>query len=72
MYIVAIAWLFTAFMLSLGQTSIVAGVLSFLLWGPLPLALLLWLVGTPARQRHRAHRDDKDAQAPNADRDHAA
>lgn len=70
MYIVAIAWLFTAVMLSLGQPSLVAGVLSFVFWGPLPLALLLWLVGTPGRHRNARRKRSAQAQA-NTDKDTA-
>ncbi|MEN3109679.1 hypothetical protein ACFONG_13960 [Uliginosibacterium paludis] len=57
MYIIAIAWLFTASLLSIGQSSVVAGVLTFLFWGLLPLCLLLWLIGTPARLRRKARRE---------------
>lgn len=57
MYIIAIAWLFTASLLSIGQSSVVAGVLTFLFWGLLPLCLLLWLIGTPARLRRKARQE---------------
>ncbi len=56
MYIIAIAWLFTAALMTLGQTSVVAGVLTFFFWGLAPLGLLLWLIGTPARLRSKARR----------------
>ena len=58
MHIIAIAWLFVAFMLSVGQNSVVTGVLVFLFWGPLPLALVLWLLNTPARRRSMRMRDE--------------
>lgn len=54
MYIVAIAWLFTALLLSIGQPSLIAALLTLLFWGILPLCLLLWLIGTPARLRRKA------------------
>lgn len=53
MYIVAIAWLYVVLMMSLTERSAVAGVATFLLYGLAPLALFLWLVGTPARRRRR-------------------
>lgn len=53
MYIVAIAWLYVVLMMSITERSIVAGVATFLLYGVAPLALFLWLVGTPARRRRR-------------------
>lgn len=54
MYIVAIAWLYVTLLMALAETGIVAGVLTFLFYGLLPLALLLWLAGTPARRRRRS------------------
>lgn len=53
MYIVAIAWLYVTLMMSITEASIVAGVLTFLFYGLLPCALLLWIIGTPQRHRNR-------------------
>lgn len=59
MYIVAIAWFFVAIMIAVTQTSLTAGVLSLLGWGIVPLCLMLWIVGTPARlHRKRAASND--------------
>ena len=54
MYIVAIGWLYVVLMMALTETSITAGILTFLFYGLAPLALFLWLVGTPARRRRLA------------------
>jgi len=54
MYIVAIGWLFVVLMVALTETSVTAGLLSFFFYGLAPLALFLWLVGTPARRRRLA------------------
>lgn len=56
MYIVAIAWLYVTLMMALTEPSITAGVLTFLFYGLLPCALLLWLIGTPQRRRNRSMR----------------
>lgn len=53
MYIIAIAWLYVVLMMSLTETSVVAGVMTFCFYGLLPLSLVLWLLGTPARRRRR-------------------
>lgn len=53
MYIVAIAWLYVTLLMALTETSITAAVLTFLFYGLLPCALLLWLLGTPQRWRDR-------------------
>lgn len=51
MYIVAIAWLYVTVLMAASETTLIAGFLSFLFYGFLPLALLLWLFGTPQRRR---------------------
>jgi len=53
-YIVAIAWIYVTLMVSIMQPTVFRGVVTFLGVGLGPLALLLWLVGTPARRRRRA------------------
>ena len=53
MYIVAIAWLYVTLMMALTEPSIIAGILTFVFYGLLPCALLLWLIGTPQRRRNK-------------------
>ncbi|MBO9535107.1 hypothetical protein [Herbaspirillum sp.] len=53
MYIVAIAWLYVVFMMSITEQSAVAGVTTFLLYGVFPLTVVLYLMGTPQRKRNR-------------------
>ena len=53
MYIVAIAWIYVTLLMSLAERSFVAGVATFVLYGLMPLALFLWLVGTPERRRRK-------------------
>ncbi len=54
MYIVAIGWLYVVLMMALTESGVTAGILTFLFYGLAPLALFLWLVGTPARRRRSA------------------
>lgn len=60
MYIVAIAWLYVVLMMALTENSVVAGVATFALYGLAPLALFLWLVGTPQRRRNRRSAGEPD------------
>ncbi|MBG7620652.1 hypothetical protein I5R65_14380 [Herbaspirillum sp. AP02] len=53
MYIVAIAWLYVVFMMSITEQSAIAGVATFLLYGIIPLTVVLYLMGTPQRKRNR-------------------
>jgi hypothetical protein len=62
MYLVAIAWLYVTLMMAVGeataaQGSIVGGLLTFVLYGALPVSLALYLLGTPARRRLRRARE---------------
>ena len=57
MYIVAIAWIYVVLMMSITEESAVAGVMTFLLYGVLPLTIILYLMGTPQRKRDRQRAD---------------
>ncbi len=57
MYIIAIAWIYVVLLMALTEPSWVAGVATFLLYGALPLSVLLYLMGTPQRRRNRARRE---------------
>lgn len=60
MYIVAIAWIFTSLLLAVSQPSLLAALLTLFFWGALPLGLVLWLVGTPARLRRKARSQSRN------------
>jgi hypothetical protein len=53
MYIVAIAWLYVTVLMAATEPSLVAGILTFVFYGLLPCALILWLFGTPQRRRRK-------------------
>jgi len=59
-YIVAIGWLFVIMMMAITSTSFLSGVATLLCYGILPLAMFLWIVGTPQRRRRAASRDAVD------------
>jgi len=54
MYMIAIAWIYVTLLMAATEPSITAGVLTFSIYGLVPLALFLWLFGTPQRNRQRA------------------
>lgn len=64
MYIVAIAWIYVLLMVSIMQPTVFRGVVTFIGAGLGPLALLLWLIGTPARRRRARKQAEQDLQAP--------
>jgi hypothetical protein len=56
MYIIAIGWMFVVVCMAATEattSSIVGGLVTLLVYGLLPLALFLWLFGTPQRRRDR-------------------
>jgi biotin transporter BioY len=50
-FIIAIGWLYVVLLMALTERNIVAGVLTFVLYGLLPLTAVLYIMGTPARRR---------------------
>jgi membrane protein implicated in regulation of membrane protease activity len=60
MYIIAIAWIYVTLLMALTETNVTAGILTFALYGLMPLALLLWLFGAPMRRRRREQDDEAD------------
>lgn len=55
MYIVAIAWMYVVMMVSFLQPTVFRGLVTFFGAGIFPLALLLFLIGTPQRRRNKQH-----------------
>ena len=67
MYIIAIGWLYVTVLVALNEASVVAGMVSFLFYGLLPCALLLWLGGSRARRQRQRYRELLAAQRANDD-----
>lgn len=58
MYLLALAWLYVVVMMALAeasssQGSVLGALITFVLYGVLPLGLLLYLMGTPHRRAAR-------------------
>ena len=56
MYIVPIAWLYVALMMAVAEATspigtVLGAVITFLLYGVLPITLVVYVMGTPARKR---------------------
>jgi len=54
MYIVAIAWVYVVLLMAITETSIVAGVMTFVFYCVFPLTILLYLMRAAQRKRQRA------------------
>lgn len=53
MHIVAIGWLYVVLMMSITEDTVVAGVLTLVLYGMLPVAIMLYISGSKQRKRKR-------------------
>lgn len=56
MYIVPIAWLYVVVMMSVTEATnsngtVLGAIITFVLYGVLPIALVMYLMGTPGRKR---------------------
>ncbi len=68
MYLVAIGWLYVVLMMALAeamstQGSVLGAVITFVFYGVLPLALVMYILATPARRRLREAAEAAEAAA---------
>ena len=73
MYLVAIAWLYVALMMAVAeatstQGTVLGAIVTFVLYGALPLALVLYLMTAPARRKARRAREAAEWEAERAAR----
>ncbi|MDH4481296.1 MAG: hypothetical protein QE279_01140 [Rhodoferax sp.] len=75
MYLIPIAWLYVTLMMAVAEATnsngtLLGGLVTFVLYGLLPIGLLMYFIGTPARKRARlaaqAREDQAQAQAAHA------
>lgn len=62
MHLVAIAWIYVVLMMAVAealssQGTVLGAVITFVLYGVLPLSIVLYIIGTPARRRARRAAD---------------
>jgi hypothetical protein len=62
MYLVAIAWIYVVLMMAVvealsSQGTVIGAVFTFLLYGALPLSIVLYVMGTPLRLKARRAAD---------------
>lgn len=68
MYIVPIAWLYVALMMSVAEATnsngtVLGALVTFVLYGALPIALMVYFMATPARKRRIRAREAAERQA---------
>ena len=68
MYLIAIAWIYVVLMMALveamsAQGTVLGALITFVLYGVLPLSLLMYILGTPGRRRLRQRAESSAASA---------
>lgn len=68
MYLVVIAWLYVTLMMALAEAtspvgSVLGALITFVLYGVLPLSILVYILGTPGRKRRLRLRAQAEQQA---------
>ncbi len=68
MYLVVIAWLYVTLMMAVAEAtspvgSVLGAIVTFVLYGLLPLSILVYILGTPARKRKLLRRAQAEQQA---------
>lgn len=58
LYLIAIAWIYVVLMMSLAESSLIAGILTFIFYCIIPLGLVLYILSSPARKRQRKLEED--------------
>ena len=65
MYLVAIGWLYVALMMAVAEANhpsgtVLGGIVTFLFYGLLPTALVMYLMGTPLRRKANREKEAKE------------
>ena len=71
MYLVLIAWFYVALMMAVAEATspvgtVLGAVFTFLLYGALPMLVVGYIMGTPARKRARLAREFAEGAAANS------
>jgi hypothetical protein len=73
MYIVAIAWVYVVLLMAMTESSITAGVMTFIMYCVFPLSIVLYLMRTPKRKQENKEIQTAAQQFPgDPDRNNAA
>jgi hypothetical protein len=69
MYIIVIAWSYVALMMTVAEATnpsgtVLGAIITFVLYGVVPVSLVIYLLGRPVRRRAREAREAAEAQSP--------
>lgn len=59
MHIVVIAWAYVVFMMAVTESSVIAGIMTFLIYGVIPLSIILYLGSSAKRKQKKADKKNQ-------------
>ncbi len=62
MHIAAVGWIYVVLMMSIVEESFVAGIMTFFLYGVLPVTIIIYIGGTGKRRRRREQERQREIQ----------
>lgn len=62
MHIAAVGWIYVVLMMSVVEESFVAGIMTFFLYGVLPVSIIVYIGGTGKRRRRREQEHQRKMQ----------
>lgn len=71
LYLIALGWIYVALLAALAEAtathgSVLGAIVTFILYGLLPLSIVLYIFGTPARKRARKKQLENKENGPQA------
>jgi hypothetical protein len=71
MYLIILAWLYVTLLMALveafsTQGTVLGAIITFILYGALPLSLVVYLMGTPLRRKSKRQAQEQAQQVPPA------
>lgn len=54
MHIAAVGWSYVVLMMAITEDSVIAGIMTFFLYGVLPVTIILYITGSGGRRRRQA------------------
>lgn len=62
MHIAAVGWIYVVLMMSITEDSVIAGIMTFFVYGVLPVTIILYITGSGGRRRRREQKNLKEMQ----------
>ena len=63
MHIAAVGWIYVVLMMAITEDSVIAGIMTFFVYGVLPVTIILYITGTGGRRRRREQNSQREMQA---------